>query len=146
MGGTEALPAELIAATVFVVIAVIGFRTSLWWVAAGIAGHGLLFDWGVHPHLIANRGMPAFWPAFCGSIDIALGALIAILLFCRAIPARRSRDVDAVASGGSSSIECVAREEDDDVREGTAAAAATGHRPPEPAQPSRAFRPVSRRL
>lgn len=88
MGGAQALPAELIAATVFIVVAIVGFRTSLWWVAAGIAGHGVLFDWVVHPHLIANPGMPVFWPAFCGSIDVALGALLAILLLSRAIPAR----------------------------------------------------------
>jgi len=87
MGGAQSLPAELIAATIFIVIAIIGFRTSLWWVAAGIAGHGM-FDFFVHPHLIANPGMPVFWPAFCGSIDVALGVLIAILLVRRAIPAR----------------------------------------------------------
>ena len=87
MGGTQALPAELIAATVFSVVAIIGFRTSLWWVAAGIAGHGV-FDWVVHPHLIANPGVPVFWPAFCGSIDVALGVLIAVLLLRRSIPAR----------------------------------------------------------
>jgi hypothetical protein len=88
MGGAQALPAELIAAMVFIVVAIIGFRTSLWWVAAGIAGHGVLFDWLVHPHLIVNPGMPEFWPAFCGSIDVALGAILAILLLSRAIPAR----------------------------------------------------------
>jgi hypothetical protein len=87
MGGPQSLPAELIAATIFTVIAIIGFRTSLWWVAAGIACHGL-FDWVVHPHLIANPGVPVFWPAFCGSIDVALGVLVAMLLFRRAIPAR----------------------------------------------------------
>ena len=87
MGGAQALPGELMAATVFVVIALVGFRTSLWWVAAGIAGHGI-FDWVVHPRLIANPGMPLFWPAFCGSIDVALGMLLAILLLRGAIPAR----------------------------------------------------------
>lgn len=87
MGGAPALPSELIAATVFVAVAIVGFRTSLWWVAAGIAGHGV-FDWAVHPHLIANAGMPLFWPAFCGSIDVALGVLVAILLLRRAIPER----------------------------------------------------------
>lgn len=87
MGGAQALPGELLAATVFLVVAIVGFRTSLWWVAAGIAGHGV-FDWVVHPRLIANPGVPAFWPAFCGSIDVALGVLIAILLLRRAIPAR----------------------------------------------------------
>jgi hypothetical protein len=87
MGGAQALPAELIAATLFTVVAIVGFRTSLWWVAAGIAGHGL-FDWFVHPRLISNPGMPEFWPGFCGSIDVALGVLVAILLLRRAIPAR----------------------------------------------------------
>ena len=87
MGGGQALPSELIAATVFIVVAIVGFRTSLWWVAAGIAGHGV-FDFVVHPRLIANPGMPVFWPAFCGSIDLALGVLIAILLLRRAIPVR----------------------------------------------------------
>ena len=92
MGGADALPGELIAAAVFVVVAIFGFRTSLWWAAAGIAGHGI-FDWFVHPRLIANPGMPAFWPAFCGSIDVALGVLLALLLLRGAIPARRRAPV-----------------------------------------------------
>ena len=87
MGGQQALTNELVAAMVFVVIAIVGFRLSLWWAAAGIFGHGV-FDFFVHPHLTANPGMPAFWPSFCGSIDVALGALLAILLLRRAIPAR----------------------------------------------------------
>jgi len=87
MGGERALPGELIAATVFSGVAVLGFRSSLWWVAAGIAGHGI-FDWAIHPQLIANPGMPAFWPAFCGTIDVALGALLALLLLRGCIPAR----------------------------------------------------------
>ena len=77
----------MIAATVFIVVAIVGFRTSLWWVATGIAGHGVL-DWVVHPYLVANPGMPVFWPALCGSIDVALGVLVAILLLRRDIPAR----------------------------------------------------------
>jgi len=87
MGGRQALTSELLAATVFVVIAIVAFRTSLWLAAAGIFGHGL-FDFFVHPHLTPNAGMPVFWPAFCGSIDVALGVLIGILLIRRAIPAR----------------------------------------------------------
>lgn len=87
MGGAQALPGELIAATVFVAVAIVGFRTSLWWVAAGIAGHGI-FDWAVHPRLIVNPGMPPYWPAFCGTIDVALGLLLAILLLRRAVPER----------------------------------------------------------
>lgn len=87
MGGPGALSSELVAAMVFVVIALVGFRLSLWWAAAGIFAHGV-FDFLVHPHLTPNPGMPAFWPAFCGSIDVALGALLAVLLLRRDIPAR----------------------------------------------------------
>lgn len=87
MGGQPALLSELLAASVFVVLAIVGFRSSLWWAAAGIAGHGL-FDWLVHPHLPANAGMPVFWPAFCGSIDVGLGVLIAVLLLRRTLTAR----------------------------------------------------------
>jgi hypothetical protein len=94
MGGAQALPSELIAATVFIVVAIVGFRTSLWWVAAGITGHGI-FDWVVHPQLIPNPGMPVFWPAFCGSIDVALGVLVALLLLRRAIPAHGSAPAPA---------------------------------------------------
>ena len=87
MGGAKVLPGELIAATPFIGIAIVGFRTSLWWTAAGIAGHGM-FDWVVHPRLISNPGVPVFWPAFCGSIDVALAVLIAVLLLRRDIRAR----------------------------------------------------------
>lgn len=41
-------------------------------------GHGL-FDF-VHHLLIANPGMPPFWPGFCGSVDVALGAWMAVRL------------------------------------------------------------------
>jgi hypothetical protein len=47
-----------------------------------------VFDW-VHHHLITNPSVPTFWPAFCGSIDVALGVLFAVLLIRRDIPARR---------------------------------------------------------
>ena len=59
-------------------VAVIGFKTSLWIVAAALAGHGL-FD-SVHPWLIANPGVPAWWPGFCFAYDVAAGAILAGLL------------------------------------------------------------------
>ena len=87
-GSTPSIITETIGAMVFLAIAVIGFRVNLWIVALAIAGHGL-FDFFVHPHLVPNPGMPAWWPAFCGTIDVALGILIAILLNRGVIRARR---------------------------------------------------------
>ncbi len=77
-GSTEALIAECAVAALFFAATVIGFRRNLWIVAAGLAAHGL-FD-AIHGHVIANPGMPQWWPMFCGSIDIAMGIGLAWLL------------------------------------------------------------------
>jgi hypothetical protein len=77
-GGGSILLVELVGALVFIAAAVIGFKTSLWIVAAALAGHGL-FD-AVHHRLIANPGVPEWWPHFCASYDLAAGAILAVLL------------------------------------------------------------------
>lgn len=84
-GSNTALIHETIVALVFVVIAAIGFRTNLWLVAAGIAGHGVM---DIFHHLfIDNPGLPAWWPMFCMSIDIVLGIYLAIMLWRKKIAA-----------------------------------------------------------
>lgn len=80
-GGAEALIAETTVTCAFWALAVVGFKKNLWWIAAGLAGHGV-FDF-VHSAVIANPGVPAFWPGFCGSIDVFLGAFLAVLLVKR---------------------------------------------------------------
>ena len=78
-GGGTLLLAETPGLLLFGAAAVIGFRTSLWLVAAGLFGHGL-FD-AVHGQLIANPGVPAWWPAFCAGYDIAAAACLAVQLW-----------------------------------------------------------------
>ena len=77
-GSTHALLLELGPSALFVIAAVIGFKRSLWWVVAGLIGHGL-FDY-VHGHFIPNPGVPVFWPGFCGTYDVVAGAYLAFLL------------------------------------------------------------------
>lgn len=77
-GSTQALLIESLVGAVFVAAAVVGFRSSLWIVVAALAGHGL-FDL-VHGGFVANPGVPAFWPAFCGSYDLVAAAFLAWLL------------------------------------------------------------------
>ncbi len=48
---------------------------NLWIVAAALALHGL-FDI-VHGGVVRNPGMPAWWPAFCSSYDLAAAAWLA---------------------------------------------------------------------
>ena len=84
-GSRAALLGESVQLVVFTTIAVVGFRRNLWWVAAGIAGHGV-FD-ALHGRLVSNPGVPVWWPAFCGTIDVLLGAILGWLLYRRSISA-----------------------------------------------------------
>jgi hypothetical protein len=83
MGGT-ALAIEAAAFTAFLVMSVVGFRGSLWWVVVGLAGHGI-FD-GFHGQLISNPGVPAWWPAFCGTYDVVAAGYLAALLLRKVVP------------------------------------------------------------
>ena len=75
-GSARALVPETAGMIVFVALAVAGFKRSLWIVAFGLAAHGV-FDF-FHPAIIANAGVPAWWPAFCGACDIALAAWVSL--------------------------------------------------------------------
>jgi len=74
----HALAAEAIPMAVFLAAAVVGFKRSLWVVAAALAGHGV-FDL-LHRHWIDNPGVPAWWPGFCSSYDIMAAAYLAWML------------------------------------------------------------------
>jgi hypothetical protein len=74
-GSTRALVLELVVMSAFVVMAVAGFKGNLWLVVAGIAAHGVM-DFFFHGRIVENAGMPAWWPAFCGSVDIAIPACL----------------------------------------------------------------------
>jgi hypothetical protein len=77
-GGGRDLLLELAFFSVFAALAAIGFRTTLWIVAAGLALHGA-FDFVRHSFMAAP-GAPEWWPAFCGAYDVVaalgLGALL----------------------------------------------------------------------
>ena len=80
-GSGPALAGESVALVLFAGLAVIGFRTSSWWIAAGLAAHGL-FDF-FRGGLIANPGVPPWWPGFCMAFDVVAGAWVALLLLRR---------------------------------------------------------------
>ncbi len=84
---TPALAWESLVAAAFLTLAVVGFKKSLWLIAAALAGHGV-FDF-FHHRLIHNPGVPAWWPGFCLSFDILAGAFLALLLL------RRSRSYNS---------------------------------------------------
>jgi hypothetical protein len=82
MGGSvQTILLESIGTGVFVIAAVVGFRSSAWIVVAGLAGHGI-FD-AFHGRVLENPGVPTWWPAFCGTYDVAAAAILGGLLRLR---------------------------------------------------------------
>jgi len=82
-GSSRALVLELLVMGGFVVLAVAGFKRRAWLVIAAIAGHGVQDFF--HAGIVANSGVPVWWPAFCGSFDVVLGALLAGRYFAGSI-------------------------------------------------------------
>jgi hypothetical protein len=80
-GSSGALVAETIPALVFVTLAAIGFRKTPWFVVAGLALHGV-FDF-FHPAVIANPGVPVWWPGWCLAYDVVAAAYLAALILWR---------------------------------------------------------------
>jgi hypothetical protein len=78
---TPALALDSLAAAIFFVFAVVGFKKNLWLIVAGLVGHGV-FDF-FHHLLIQNPGVPVWWPGFCLSFDILAGGFFAMLLMRR---------------------------------------------------------------
>jgi hypothetical protein len=75
----HALLIEAAVAAVFVIVALVGFKHSLWLVVGALASHGILDVF--HGQLIANPGVPVWWPAFCLTYDgVAAGYLGFLLL------------------------------------------------------------------
>jgi hypothetical protein len=83
---THALVVEAVVATAFLAVAIAGFRYSLWLVVAALAAHGILDM--VHGQVIANPGVPTWWPAFCLTYDGVAAAYLAFLLSRRVVPVR----------------------------------------------------------
>ena len=82
----RALVPEIAVASGFLLLATIGYKRSLWFVAIAIAGHGV-FDL-VHHFLIENPGVPRWWPGFCAAFDVILGGLLAVRLLARRLATR----------------------------------------------------------
>jgi len=77
-GSTRALAAESIVAGLFIVISIAGFKWNLWLLVVALAAHGV-FDF-FHSGVIADPGVPAWWPSFCLAFDLVAAAYLAVLL------------------------------------------------------------------
>jgi hypothetical protein len=84
MGGGDLLAESAIFAA-FATVAVIGFRTSMWIVVAGLAAHGA-FDFVRHL-VLEGRAVPLWWPDFCLAYDVTAAVGLSLLLVLRRKPA-----------------------------------------------------------
>ena len=75
---THALVLESLVGAVFLAVVVAGFRSSLWLVVVALVAHGM-FDL-THGRVIANPGVPSWWPAFCLTYDVTAAAYLSWLL------------------------------------------------------------------
>jgi hypothetical protein len=77
-GATTTLAIEVGVMALFAGAAIAGFKRSLWLVVAALLVHGI-FDWLRAP-LIANPGVPAWWPPFCLAYDVVAAGYLAVRL------------------------------------------------------------------
>jgi hypothetical protein len=78
-GSIQTVLLESVVMTVFVIAAVVGFKGSAWIVVGALAAHGV--QDAFHGHIVANAGVPAWWPAWCLAYDVgAAGALAWFLM------------------------------------------------------------------
>jgi hypothetical protein len=77
-GSIQTVVLESAMMTLFAVAAVAGFKRSAWIVVGALAAHGV--QDAVHGHIIANAGVPAWWPAWCLAYDVGAAAALAWLL------------------------------------------------------------------
>ncbi len=72
--GGHPVGAELVGIAVFVPLALAGYRGSPWFLAAGIAAHGVGWDLWHHPGELV---VPRWYALGCLVVDVALGAYVA---------------------------------------------------------------------
>jgi hypothetical protein len=85
VGSLETVLLESVVMTPFVIAAVAGFKRSLWIIVGALAAHGV--QDAVHGHLVANGGVPAWWPAWCLAYDVGAAGALAWLLMRADLPA-----------------------------------------------------------
>ena len=83
-GSVHTVLIESAVMAMFAVTAVAGFKSSLWIVVAGLAGHGCMD--AVHGAFIENPGVPAWWPAWCLAYDVGAAAVLGWLVRNRTTP------------------------------------------------------------
>jgi hypothetical protein len=84
IGSVETVLLEAMVMALFVIAAVAGFKRSPWIIVGALAAHGV--QDAVHGHIVANAGVPAWWPAWCLAYDVGAAGALAWLLMRADLP------------------------------------------------------------
>lgn len=91
-GSVQALTMESVVMAGFLLIAILGFKLNLWLVVGALCAHGV-FDF-IHDYFISNPGVPAWWPMFCLTYDIAAAGYLAWLLSFQTLRPKRMNNMN----------------------------------------------------
>lgn len=94
-GSIQTVVLESVVMTLFVIAAVAGFKGSTWIIVGALAGHGV--QDAVHGYIVANAGVPGWWPAWCLAYDVGAAGALAWLLV--------RADVSSTAASSSSPMQ-----------------------------------------
>jgi hypothetical protein len=83
-GSIETVLLESLLMTLFVIAAVAGFKGSPWIIVGALAAHGI--QDAVHGHIVANAGVPPWWPAWCLAYDVGAAGALGWLLMRADLP------------------------------------------------------------
>jgi len=97
IGSLQTVVLESAVMAVFVIAAVAGFKGNARIIVAGLAGHGL--QDAIHGHIVANAGVPAWWPAWCLAYDVGAAGALAWLLMRADVPSRAETPQSHVTIG-----------------------------------------------
>lgn len=94
-GSIQTVAFETIVMALFVVAAVAGFKRSAWITVGALAAHGIQDAW--HSHIVANAGVPAWWPAWCLAYDVGAAGALAWLLVRGDLPSTAAKPARVTA-------------------------------------------------
>jgi hypothetical protein len=95
-GSIQTVIVESAVMTPFVIAAVAGFKGSAWIIVGALAGHGV--QDAVHGHIVANAGVPAWWPAWCLAYDVGAAGALAWFLMRAELPSTAASISSRVAT------------------------------------------------
>jgi hypothetical protein len=97
VGSIQTVVLESAVMTLFVIAAVAGFKGSTWITVGALAGHGL--QDAVHGNIVANAGVPAWWPAWCLAYDVGAAGALAWFLMRADLPSTAASSSSPVPTG-----------------------------------------------